>query len=122
MDDMVSVNIEDAKLIASALRNIDPTVMDPFYYQKAQELRAHLEDFWKTRQITVICKEVGYTTDPLIYVVEITGRATKEKVTKAVRDQRRHDLPEDCEDVVQTLTPLFAFEGDLEAIADWRRE
>ena len=122
MRDTVTLTPGEVDDLTCLFRMFDPSDFDDQLAERLRHICITLEASCKTRLITVICKEVGYNTDPLIYVVEITDQVTKEKVTKAVRDQRRHELSEDCEDVVQTLTPLFVFEGDLAAIADWRWE
>jgi transcriptional/translational regulatory protein YebC/TACO1 len=73
------------------------------------------------RTITVICRDkanIGYE-EILIYTVEADPR-DEESVLDAVIEAREDDLGEMDEDDKAEISVLFAFEGDVNTIADWR--
>ena len=75
------------------------------------------------QQITVICSESFWSCDqgPLIYVINVSNPKDKDEVRRATIEARIADLGEDYrEELEQSLDVLFAFDGDLSTIADYR--
>ena len=66
-------------------------------------------------KLTVICREEGFESSILIYVVEVHDPNDHAAVTAAVQAEREHDVDEP-----NTMEILFAFDGDLSPSHDWR--
>jgi hypothetical protein len=68
-------------------------------------------------KLTVICRESGYESNILIYVVEVDDPTHEAQVQAAVQAARERDIPPD---EVNDMEILFAFAGDLAPTQDWR--
>ena len=75
------------------------------------------------QQITVICSEDLWSSgqETLIYVINVSNPKNRDEVKRATIESRIADLGEDYrEELEQSLDVLFAFDGDLSTLADYR--
>ena len=116
---MPSIELENdcLKLIIDFLRAAKPNNSneESRLSDLAETLEAGL-----TRMITVICREVDGTHEPLIYEIEFTGTIHKLAITKKIREIRREELGSECEVWVERLTPMIVLDGTINQLADYR--
>jgi hypothetical protein len=70
------------------------------------------------KTITVILRDCHRDyPDPLIYTIEVADPQDFDEVQEAIERERKKDLGPGVDFEVE---PLFAFAGDISAVADWR--
>ena len=68
-------------------------------------------------KITAACREAGYETDILLYLVEVENPDNYEEVQARVQEARNDDLEAEAGE----MEVLFTFQGDIQTRSDFRQ-